>query len=285
MSDDPVHHVSIILPAHDEATYIGACLGALLDSTALPSGWQVALIVVANGCRDDTATIAHGFEPVAQARGWALQVIDVAQGGKLNALNLGEAAAQNGSYIYLDADVVVDPDLIGQLSQALDTDTPRYASGQPRIAPAQSRTTAHYARFWTTLPFVSHGVPGFGVFAMNAAGRARWERWPDIISDDTFARLNFTPAERIAAPAGYKWPMVEGFARLVQVRRRQNDGVDEIAARFPELMVNDDKASVSLGGALKRLIRDPVGFCTYAAVSLAVKTPLFRTGNKWARGR
>lgn len=277
--------VSLILPAHDEAGYIGPCLAALLASEPLRAGWQVQVIVVANGCRDATAAVARGFADRAAARGWTLRVIELADGGKLNALNVGDAAAAEGIRIYLDADVIAGTALVGQLVRVLDTAEPRYASGRPSVAPAQSRFTRAYARFWTRLPFVTRGVPGFGVFAVNPAGRARWADWPDIISDDTFARLQFAPAERIGVPEAYAWPMVEGFARLVRVRRRQDAGVTEIARRFPQLAANDDKARLSFGALLSLALRDPLGFGAYSAVALAVKTPAFRGTGGWARGR
>ncbi|MEY8837876.1 glycosyltransferase family 2 protein [Cribrihabitans sp. XS_ASV171] len=277
--------VSIILPAHDEAAYIDACLGALLASDPLPAGWVAEVIVVANGCMDDTADRARAHGGSAAARGWSLTVVELAQGGKLGALNTGDGAARGRVRAYLDADVQMEPALLAALVTALDTEAPRYASGCPRVAPAQSDVTRAYARFWQGLPFVTEGVPGFGVFAMTLAGRARWGDWPDIISDDTFARLNFAPEERVRVSAGYSWPMVEGFARLVRVRRRQNAGVAEVAERFPALLRNDDIARPSTGGMVRRLLRDPVGFVTYGAVALAVKSPLYRSGERWARGR
>ncbi len=277
--------LSVIIPAHDEAALIGHCLTALLASDPLPEGWRGEVLVVANGCADTTAAVAGGYNRKATAHGWDLQVIDVVRGGKLNALNIGDQAAKGDIRAYLDADVTVGRQLARQLVVTLDGATPRYASGQPRVSPAQSRVTRWYGRFWSTLPFMQSGVPGFGVFAVNAAGRARWGRWPDIISDDTFARLNFAPAERVRVSALVDWPMVEGMANLIRVRRRQNDGVTEIARMFPDLRDNDDKTRLTAWGLLRRAFDDPLGFATYLAVSLAVKTPLFRSDKPWARGR
>jgi hypothetical protein len=36
---------------------------------------------------------------------------------------------------------------------------------------------------------------------------------------------------------------------------------------------------------MRLFLRDPLGFAAYALVSLTVKTPLFRTKTRWARGR
>lgn len=274
--------VSVLIPAHNEAEYIQSCLAALCASDPLPQGGAVEILVLANGCSDETAALARAHPLPAN---WEMQVLELPQGGKLGALNAGDAAAQGAVRIYLDADVLVEPALLGQLVTALDGAAPRYASGTPRIAPAQSALTRAYGRFWTGLPFVREGVPGFGLFAMNQAGRARWQDWPDIVADDLFARLSFTPEERVKLPATYSWPMVEGFRNLVRVRRRQNAGVTELATRFPQLMQNEDKPALPLSRLLRMLLRDPVGFASYALVSLAVKLPIFRSRERWTRGR
>jgi glycosyltransferase involved in cell wall biosynthesis len=272
--------VSVILPAHDEAGYIGACLEALLASDLTD---VVEVIVVANACTDETANVAAAFAPQAESRGWRLDVIETKEAGKLNALNLGEAEAHGDVLVYLDADVLVSQNLLRQLVEALAGTTPRYASGQPQIT-AKSGFGRVYARFWARLPFVSCGVPGFGIYAVNRAGRARWANFPPIISDDTFVRLQFAPSERARVEAPYTWPLVEGFANLVRVRRRQDRGVEEIAVLHPHLLCNDDDASFGVGGLLGLALRDPVGFGAYAVVKLAVKTPLGR-GAGWVRGR
>jgi glycosyltransferase involved in cell wall biosynthesis len=272
---------SVLIPAHDEADWLPACLTSLLASDPMLGGVEV--IVIANGCTDATAEVARGFGARFTQKGWTLHVLDLARGGKLGALNAGEAAATGAALIYVDADVQVSPALIGQIAAALDEDAPRYASGRPRVTVAGNALSRIYTRFWLTTPFMTHGVPGFGVFAMNGAGRARWDEWPDIISDDTFARLNFAPSERIAVPATYDWPMIEGFQPLVQVRRRQNVGVAEIAERYPHLLVNDDSPrSIPLW---RRALRDPVAFATYCVVRIAVQLPVLRSGSRWARGR
>ena len=277
--------VSIILPAHDEAAYIDACAKALLQSAALPDGWQVQVLIVANGCSDDTAARARAQAKTAADRLWEWQVIELPQGSKPGALNAGDAVARGDVLVYLDADVLVSPELLRQLTLALSSPAPAYGSGTPVLSGGQSWVTRAYGRFWMTLPFVTDDCPGFGVFAMNRAGRSRWEAWPQIISDDTFARLNFVPAERVRITATYSWPLVEGFRNLVRVRRRQNDGVVEIGALYADLIRNDGKAALALSGIIRRALRHPLGFIVYAAVALAVKTPLFRSTSSWARGR
>ena len=90
-------------------------------------------------------------------------------------------------------------------------------------------------------------------------------------------------SERVEVDAIYDWPMVEGFAKLVRVRRRQDAGVAEIRRLYPDLMRNEAKGGLS-GPRLLRLIgADPVGSAVYLAVHLAVRTR--PAGTRWTRGR
>lgn len=273
--------LSVIIPASNEEQYIGPCLTALFASIPVAGGAEA--IVVANGCRDRTAEVAQAFAVQAQASGWLLRVIERREGGKPGALDAGDTAASGDLRVYLDADVVVSPPLMEQLTAALMDASPLYASGTAEIPPAASWVTRTYARFWQRLPFARSVAPGYGLFAVNASGRARWGKFPAIISDDTFVRLQFLPAERVQVAATYRWPMIEGFAALVRVRRRQDAGVAEIAGLWPDLMAREAKRGLGLGGLLALLVRDPLGFATYGAVTLAVKAG--RGGAGWTRGR
>jgi hypothetical protein len=78
--------------------------------------------------------------------------------------------------------------------------------------------------------------------------------------------------------------MIEGFSRLVQVRRRQDNGVAEIEASFPELLVNQD-VTPAARPLWRRALADPVAFAVFSAVRAAVYLPLQRNADRWARGR
>lgn len=280
MSKAPV--LSVIIAARNEADYIDHCLAALTAQDDVAAG-PVEIVVVANACTDDTVPRAQSHAAALAARGWQIIVIDIAQGGKLGALAAGESAASGAAFVYLDADVICDPPLLSQLAAALDTSAARYATGKIAVARAKSATTRAYARIWTRLPFVQSGAVGAGLFAMNRAGRARWESWPTIISDDTFARLHFAPSERIEVPARYHWPMVEGFLNLVRVRRRQDAGVSEIARLFPDLLANEGKAPLTKSDLLRLAVTDPLGLSVYLAVHVSVR--LRPASTQWTRGR
>lgn len=275
---------AVIIPANNEARYIGPCLEALLAQDA--AAGPLVIVLAANACWDATVTVARGYEARMQERGWRLICDDSPEPGKIKALNRADAlAVAEGavSRAYLDADVICEPPLIGQLRAMLDRPEAAYATGTLAVARATSWVTRAYADLWTRLPFVQGGAVGAGLFALNGAGRARWGEFPPVISDDTFARLNFTPAERHEVPARYHWPMVEGWRKLVRVRRRQDAGVAEIYRLFPQLRANEDKGDVRRGGLVRLAMSAPLGFIVYGLVRLTVR--LRPPAADWSRGR
>jgi glycosyltransferase involved in cell wall biosynthesis len=206
---------SIVIPANNEESYLGACLDALAQQDF---EGVAEVIVSANACTDGTVVVAESRRARLFDRGWDLVVLDRAEPGKLPALNAADAVSRHGVRIYLDADVICSPRLVAELVEALDTEAPRYASGTLILAPARSWVTRQFGRTWQNLPFMCTNVPGAGVFAVNAAGRARWAAFPDVIADDAYVRLLFAPAERERVSATYSWPLAEGFCNLVRVR-------------------------------------------------------------------
>lgn len=273
--------LSVIIPAHDEEAWIDRCLSAILAQTG--DTGSVDILVVANACRDRTVSIAESYSPKAVVRGWDLRVLNLPQGGKILALNAGDQAARGSIRVFLDADISCDPSLLAQLRAALSVSAPRYATGTLAVAPARSWVTRAYASVWRRLPFVRGGAVGAGLFAVNTAGRARWGAFPPVISDDTFVRLCFAPDERVEVPARYHWPMVEGFANLVRVRRRQDAGVAELRRLYPTLFANEAKAPLTPGYLLHLAVRVPIGFLVYLLVHIAVR--LRPPAADWTRGR
>ncbi|MEX0279237.1 MAG: glycosyltransferase [Ruegeria sp.] len=278
---DPAEFLSVIVAAHNEESYIADCLNALLEQSQATG--PVEVVVAANACTDGTQEIVTTFGPSFKNRDWRLVLLDIAESGKPNAFNCGDAAASGNTRIYLDADVKCDPDLLGQLRGALSVERPVYATGTLQVVPPRTWVTRRYAEFWVRLPFIQGGAVGAGLFAVNPAGRARWGEFPAIISDDTFVRLNFSPDERVEVPANYHWPMVEGARNLIRVRRRQDSGVEEIHRLYPDLTANEAKKKLTVPDLLRLMCQAPLGFVVYSVMQAAVR---LRPGtSEWVRGR
>lgn len=280
--------LSIIIPANNEEGYIERCLDALLAQEGLTERPDLPeVIVAANACTDATVEMARSKADAFAAMGWRFTVLDLAQAGKINALNQADAVARGGSRLYIDADVICSPGLVFEVDTLLDRTPAVYVGATLVVAPAKRWVTRQYARLWQRLPFMQTGVQGAGVFGVNVEGRRRWGAFPDIIADDAFVRLKFTPAERIKADATYLWPMTEGARNLIRVRSRQDQGGIELADRYPELQVNESKPPVCLGDHRQLFFGQPMAYIVYIAISLAVRFRRARTGNsrEWSRGR
>lgn len=272
---------SIIIAACNEEKYLPTCLASLLAQDT--KAGQVQVVISANACTDATVSVARGHLSAFAARGWQLDVIDRREGGKIGALNAGDAAALGELRLYLDADIVCDADLLGQLRMALGKVEAIYATGRLRIPPPRSWVSRQYGRFWMRLPFVQGGSVGAGLFAVNAAGRARWGPFPAVISDDSFARLQFAPSERVEVPAGYEWPVIEGLQGLIRVRRRQDAGMRQLFRLYPQLAVNEGKKRVEAADMAQLALRDPVGLAVYATILLLARSQ--PASAEWSRGR
>src|SRR3954462_6356852 len=97
--------ISVIIPAHNEANVIERTLSELM-SGAHPN--ELEVIVVCNGCTDDTATRARNAGTgYAAKHAINFQVIDTPTPGKINALNLGDKAATAFPRLYIDADILL----------------------------------------------------------------------------------------------------------------------------------------------------------------------------------
>ena len=234
--------ISIIIPAKDEAEVVGACLRSLQLQTHLG---PIQVIVVANNCSDPTAAVSQRFARAFRRRGWDLDVLELRlpnrpQGTKPSALNAGDSAAVFRHRVYLDADIELSPNTLSVVAAA-------FARGVLFCAPRiETRGGCYasraYGRIWSSVPCVREDVIGAGVYAVHGDGRARWDAFPDIISDDKLARLHFTPSERVVLNgAMFRIRMPASFRELVAVRARWIRGNWELAKASPELVAGESR--------------------------------------------
>jgi cellulose synthase/poly-beta-1,6-N-acetylglucosamine synthase-like glycosyltransferase len=219
---------SVIIPAHNEERVIRRGLSAVLDG-ARPG--ELEVIVVCNGCSDATASIAREF-------GEDVRVIETDVPSKSNALNLGDEAATRYPRIYLDADVILDLASIRRLVEGLAR--PGVLAAAPRVHTVFTEdcdwAVRAFYNFWMALPFVREGMMAAGAYAMNETGRARFGRFPDVIADDGFCRLQFAPHERIEVSDSVSHVVAPArFSDLIKIRSRSRLGVHQLQARFPDL--------------------------------------------------
>lgn len=232
---------SVVIPAYNESAVIARCLETLLADRA-PDEFEV--IVVANGCHDDTAEIARSFGP-------PVTVIETQVPSKTNALNLGDRAATGFPRMYIDADIDVTVDALRAVAEVLSEPTP-YVVAAPRGVVAFDACTSlvrSFMRVWSSLPFFTEGLIGAGFYAFSERGRARFDEFPDIIADDEFARRIARPSERgIASDETFIIRPPTTIRSLLNVMVRVRAGLQELEQKFPEMTENS-------GTSWKRSVR------------------------------
>jgi glycosyltransferase involved in cell wall biosynthesis len=182
--------MGVVIPARNEAAQLPDLLRSLLDQ----AGVVLEVVVVANGCKDDTAAVARGFGEAFAAAGHALQIVEIAEASKAAALRVGDGVVKTLPKAYVDADLVLSPSALADVAATLDTSEPCAAA--PRLRFAAPPDTAHLARFVEATPPFSNDVIGGGFYAVNAAGRQRFGAFPALVGDDAFVLGHFQAEER-----------------------------------------------------------------------------------------
>ncbi len=93
----PIPQVSVVIPVHNGARYLGEAIESVCHQTLLPA----QIIVVDDGSTDESATVARGFAQVE----YAFQE----NAGAATARNTGAALARHEYLAFLDADDVWVP--------------------------------------------------------------------------------------------------------------------------------------------------------------------------------
>lgn len=269
---------SVIIPAHNEAAVIGRCLEALFDGIEAP---ELDVIVVCNGCSDDTAG-------QVRAGGHHVRVLELPEGSKPAALRAGDAAAAHFPRLYLDADVVLPGPVARLLLQRLGEGA---VAARPPIryeTDRASRLVRRYYRARTRIPAVLGSLWGAGVYGLSEAGRRRFDVFPDLVGDDLWVDRHFDRSEV---------DVLDCAPVLVAVPRRPRDLVAVLCRTYrgkcepqPSTDVGERRTlNATLRDLLELLFRGPgaaVDATIYGAFAVAGRLALVMTpsgGLRWER--
>ena len=255
---------SIIIPAHNESVTIARSLDALLAD----GGAGLQIIVVCNGCSDNTAEIVEGY-------GDAVTLIESEVPSKTHALNLGDDAASVFPRFYMDADVVMTRGDIERIADVLDRGDVLAAAPTMRMdLSGASWPVRAYYRVWQSLPYTRAGLIGVGVYALGEAGRSRFGRFPDIVADDGYVRALYEEHERSAVEGAYSVVTAPRSLRgLIAIKTRSRLGGYELQQKYPGLLQREQK---DYGSAARALLRRP---------RLWPCVPAYLLVNLWSRAR
>ncbi len=240
---------SIIIPAHNEAALIESTLSTLLKG-AEPG--ELEVIVVCNGCTDDTPDICRRFPGT-------IEVIETDIPSKSNALNLGDERAHSFPRFFVDADVTLPIDSIREVSRVLSGKDVLAASPSMRVdLEGRPWTVRAYYNIWMRLPYVQETMLGCGVYAVNEEGRSRFDQFPPIIADDHFIHLLFEKSEK--ATVSSAWFQIRSPRRLwdlIQIDVRRRVGVFELEGYLPAVQSRVSHDRVKQRKAILGILKHP----------------------------
>lgn len=273
---------SVVIPAHNEGSRILDCLHPL---TSLSRSHPLEIVVVANGCTDDTVALADGQPGVL--------VLDLPEPSKTKALNAGDEAVTAFPRLYLDADVVLDEPAVVGMVQELSTDLPRLSAPSVRHeTDGADLLVRAYFRIFRQLPSVRQSTVGRGVYGVSEAGRARFGRFPDVLGDDLFVNRLFSPQETTVSAGTSTVRTPRRWQDLLRVRRRLVAGNTELASAtqgevgaLAQAHDFSSTTSATLRALLALVARRPYelpGALVYAAVNTLARSPRQPT-RRWQR--
>ena len=107
------------------------------------------------------------------------------------AQTLGDEEASSFPRMYLDADIELLPGALSETFEAI-RDGVHAAAPRPVFdSTGASLAVRMFYRAWERVPYFNDSMIGSGVYALSEAGRGRFDRFPPIIADDGFVRLQF----------------------------------------------------------------------------------------------
>lgn len=177
---------SVVIPAHNEAGQIARNLRTLRSGL---DGRELDVVVVCNGCTDDTAAVARAADPSAR-------VIEIAQPSKQAAVRVGNTATAVFPRVHLDADVELSGASVLRLVDQLGDGVEAAAPGRTQPRAGCSPVVRWYYDVWEALPAVTTGLFGRGAVALSAAGQDRIARLPALMGDDLVMSEAFEERER-----------------------------------------------------------------------------------------
>lgn len=261
--------ISVIIPAHNESSVIARTLRPLTGDAA---AGELDIIVVCNGCTDDTALIARSF-------GGSVRVIETDIASKTHALNLGDEAAQYFPRVYVDADIVITLEVIRLLAHQLERSNLLVVAPTPRFdltGCSWPVRACYHVR--SLLPSAREGIGGSGVYALSEAGRRRFREFPAVTADDGYVRIQFQLEERetLRSVTSMVFPP-RTIRDLVAQKTRAHYGSLQLASLFPRLWQNRGQSNHE---SLIRLFRDPRLWCKLAVYCLVTAIAKHRAKNR-----
>ena len=265
---------TVIVPAYDEAMVIERTLEPL---SPLAVDGIIELVVVCNGCTDDTADRARRIPGV--------RVLELGVGSKTLALNAGDDAATLWPRLYLDADIRITPSAVLAVLDALRDGDVLAARPEFRYGTDGASAVVHaYYRARARMSLNRDALWWAGVYGLSEEGHRRFGTFSDVINDDKFVDGQFARDEKsVIATEPSIWTTPTDTSGLLTVLTRHYRGNVQMALRDP---INAPSTARATARAVLGTVRGPrsgVDAAVYLGVALAARWRARRQNAAWER--
>ena len=177
---------TVIIPAHNEAHSITACLKAL--GSGKNQSFQI--VVICNGCTDKTEEVIKNEFP-------QVCVFNLPQASKSLAIRFAESKNPGFPRVYMDADILFNEDLISEFIRNIEEQDEDFLTipKSHALTKKSSVLVKKYYEAWYSTKYVKQFGFGSGVYALSESARSRFNEWPELIADDGFVRTQFGAKE------------------------------------------------------------------------------------------
>lgn len=267
---------AVIIPAYNEAAVIERTLSPL--SGAAAEGF-IELIVVCNGCTDDTADVARDIPGV--------KVLELAEGSKPAALNAGDAVATLWPRLYLDADIQISPAaVLAVLDRLAQGDVMAARPDCTYDTDGASAVVRSYYRARQRLPQHKLAMWGAGAYGLSANGHERIGAFPMVTGDDFFIDNQFSSHEKVVVQTEPSVVKTPADARsLLAILRRSYRGKVELSSSGHGVLERLRRKGAHTAVAVVRAVDGPrsaADACVYLGMALTKRLAV-GTAQTWAR--
>lgn len=249
---------TVIVPAHNEARVIRACLDSLYQQPGVDR-----LIVACNGCTDQTVDIVSDYSDII--------CLDIKKASKVNALNEAEKHITSWPVFYIDADTRLSDGAIQTICKAMASGNLLLAAPEPIVDTSQSSWwVRQYYRTWLSLPYIKDGVVATCSYAISKQGRQRFGEFPSVINDDGYVRCQFSADERGNVPGAQIFITApKDLKSLIKIKTRSRLGNMQLVAE--NLCPRTERKPYFRILLQKLLSRDFIAVVTYTIIAMLIR--------------
>ena len=264
---------TVIIPAFNEEAVIERTLDVLLGDA---ESVEFEVIVVCNGCNDDTAASVRSKFP-------RVTVVEIEEASKTAAINTGISTASAGPVLLLDADIELDTRSARAMIAAVIRPGIDAAIGHMSVdTEGADWIVRAFYRVWMEHPYLRNGKFAAAI-ALSPTGRIRIGTLPAVTADDTYLR-RIIPTDRVAVErsVSFRVRAPRTIRSLLQVRSRSYRGNRQLS-NYAQTNEQPREAR----GLLFNLSLKPVLWLyvpIYLAVTLSARgLSYYNSGIRWER--